>query len=284
MLSYRHAFHAGNHADVLKHLIQVQIIDYLGQKDKPFWYIDTHAGAGAYSLTEGYATKTAEYVDGVARLWQRDDLPPAGARYLEVVRSINPDGELRHYPGSPWFAAETMNRSEKLRLFELHPSDFQLLGECFADAGRRIKVEKNNGFEALKSILPPPPRRALVLIDPPYEDKGDYQRVVNAMQESLKRFATGTYAIWYPLLQRPEIKDMVAQLKALPCQSWLDVTLTVRTPSKEGFGMHGSGMFIVNPPWTLQATLNDTLPWLTTALAVDKGAWHSVEYRENSQG
>lgn len=282
MLSYRHAFHAGNHADVLKHLIQIQIIDYLGQKDKPFWYIDSHAGAGAYSLTEGYATKTAEYVDGVARLWQCDDAPPAVARYLDVVKGINPDGQLRYYPGSPWFAAQTMHASEKLRLFELHPSDHKLLGECFADAGRRIKVERGNGFEALKSVLPPPPRRALVLIDPPYEDKSDYQHVVNAMKESLKRFATGTYAIWYPLLQRPEIKDMVAQLKALPCQSWLDVTLTVRTPSKEGFGMHGSGMFIVNPPWTLAATLQQTLPWLSERLAVDKGAWHSIDYRENA--
>ena len=159
MLSYRHAFHAGNHADVLKHLIQVQIIDYLGQKAKPFWYIDTHAGAGAYSLTEGYATKTAEYVEGVARLWQRDDAPAAVKRYLEVVAAINTDadGALRYYPGSPWFAAETMAGSEKLRLFELHPSDHQLLQDCFADAGRRVRIERANGFEAIKSLLPPPP-------------------------------------------------------------------------------------------------------------------------------
>lgn len=281
MLSYRHAFHAGNHADVLKHLIEVQILDYLGQKDKAFWYIDTHSGAGAYSLEEGYATKTAEYVDGVARLWQRDDAPEAVSRYLEVVRSMNADGQLRHYPGSPWFAAEVMNPQEKLRLFELHPSDHQLLAECFADAGRRVKVEKTNGFEALKSILPPPPRRALVLIDPPYEEKADYARVVTAMKESLKRFATGTYAIWYPLLQRQEVKEMLASLRKLPCHSWLDASITVRTPSKDGFGMHGSGMFIVNPPWTLEATLKDTLPWLTEVLATDKGAWHSLEYQEN---
>lgn len=283
MLSYRHAFHAGNHADVLKHLIQVQIIDYLGQKAKPFWYIDTHAGAGAYSLTEGYATKTAEYVEGVARLWQRDDAPAAVKRYLEVVAAINTDadGALRYYPGSPWFAAETMAGSEKLRLFELHPSDHQLLQDCFADAGRRVRIERANGFEAIKSLLPPPPRRALTLIDPPYEDKADYQHVVKAMKEALKRFATGTYAIWYPLLQRAEVKEMVQDLKKLPCHSWLDATLTVRTPSKDGFGMHGSGMFIVNPPWTLHATLQETLPWLSKALALDDGAWHSLEYREN---
>ncbi|MGL6046028.1 MAG: 23S rRNA (adenine(2030)-N(6))-methyltransferase RlmJ, partial [Vogesella sp.] len=185
------------------------------------------------------------------------------------------------YPGSPWFAAETMAGSEKLRLFELHPSDHQLLQDCFADAGRRVRVERANGFEAIKSLLPPPPRRALTLIDPPYEDKADYQHVVKAMKEALKRFATGTYAIWYPLLQRAEIKEMVKDLKGLPCHSWLDATLTVRTPSKDGFGMHGSGMFIVNPPWTLHATLQETLPWLSQALAVDDGAWHSLEYREN---
>lgn len=280
MLSYRHAFHAGNHADVLKHLVEVQILDYLGQKGA-FWYIDTHAGAGAYSLTEGYATKTAEYVDGVARLWQREDAPAAVQRYLEVVRGMNQDGELRHYPGSPWFAAEVMAGSEKLRLFELHPSDFDLLSHCFADAGRRVKVEKANGFEAIKSILPPPPRRALTLIDPPYEDKGDYQHVVRAMKEALKRFATGCYAIWYPLLQRKDVGDMLRELKKLPCHSWLDVSLTVRKPSQDGFGMHGSGMFVVNPPWTLKAELESVLPWLTDALAVDAGASYDLAFHEN---
>ncbi len=277
MLSYRHAFHAGNHADVLKHFVLHQLLQYLNQKDKPYWFIDTHAGAGVYALDEGYATKNAEFESGIARLWSRNDLPPPLTDYLALVRDLNAEAPRKLYPGSPMVAHRTLRADDRLRLFELHPSDFKLLQENFQQAGRRAKVEQADGFAGLKALLPPPPRRALILIDPPYEEKQDYQRVPAALEDALKRFETGTYAVWYPLLQRPESRNFAERLKRLPAKSWLHVSLTVQTPSPDGFGMHGSGMFVLNPPWTLHATLKETMPWLTKTLAQDDGASFVLE-------
>ncbi len=277
MLSYRHAFHAGNHADVLKHFVLQQLLHYLNQKDKPYWFIDTHAGAGVYALDQGYAAKNSEYESGIARLWSRDDLPPPLADYVDLVRGLNAKDMLRLYPGSPWVADRILRTDDRLRLFELHPADFKLLQENFIDAQRRVKVEQADGFAGLKALLPPPPRRGLVLIDPPYEEKQDYQRVPAALEDALKRFETGIYAVWYPLLQRPESRQFVDKLKRLPARSWLHASLTVNTPSPDGFGMHGSGMFILNPPWTLHDTLKQTMPWLSAALAQDAGAGYVLE-------
>lgn len=277
MLSYRHAFHAGNHADVLKHLVLVHLTRYLCQKDKPFWYIDTHAGAGAYALDTGYAAKLAEYRGGIGRLWERRDLPEALAPYLDVVRAFNPDGRLINYPGSPRFALQTMREQDRLRLFERHSKDARLLTEAFADAGRQVIVEAGDGFAGLKALLPPPPRRALVLIDPSYEEKSDYERVVLALKEALTRFAGGTYALWYPQLTRLESHELPQRLKRLPAKSWLHVALRVAEPAKDGFGMHGSGIFVANPPWTLHDTLAGVMPFLADALAVDGGAGFTLE-------
>lgn len=272
MLSYRHAFHAGNHADVLKHFVLVQSSRYLAQKDKPFWLVDTHAGAGLYALDTGYATQLKEYEGGIGKLWARPDLPDALADYVDLVRACNPDNQLRFYPGSPWLALQTLRPQDRLRLFELHGSDSKILQENFADQGRRVSVTTANGFDALKALLPPPPRRALVLIDPPYETRDDYPNVIAALQEGLARFATGTYAIWYPQLARMEARQLPDKLKQLPIRNWLHVTLSVRTPSEDGFGMHGSGMFVINPPWTLHKTLEDIMPYLVEVLGQDAGA------------
>jgi 23S rRNA (adenine2030-N6)-methyltransferase len=281
MLSYRHAFHAGNHADVLKHFVLMQLLQYLNQKDKPWWFIDTHAGAGLYALDQGYAAKNAEYESGIAGLWKRDDLPAALAEYVDLVRGLNPDGVLRLYPGSPWVAQQALRTEDRLRLFELHPADFKLLTDNFREAGRRVKVEQADGFTALKALLPPPSRRGLVLIDPSYEEKQDYQRVPAALVEALKRFETGIYAVWYPLLQRPESHQFAEKLKRLPVKSWLHVSLTVNTPAADGFGMHGSGMFVLNPPWTLHTTLKQVMPWLVRVLGQDAGAAFSLEIQES---
>ncbi|MGB7989527.1 MAG: 23S rRNA (adenine(2030)-N(6))-methyltransferase RlmJ [Candidatus Methylophosphatis roskildensis] len=280
MLSYRHAFHAGNHADVLKHLVLVQLLRYLNQKDKPYWFIDTHAGAGAYSLTRGYATQLAEFKNGIARLWTRDDLPAAVGDYVDVIRAANPDGRLRHDPGSPRVALAAMREIDRLRLFELHPSDHALLVRNLADAGRRVVIQHGDGLVGLKSLLPPPPRRALTLIDPSYEVKTDYQHVVQALRDALSRFPGGVFALWYPLLARSEAQKLPARLRLLPTTSWLEVTLRVTAPSPEGIGIHGSGMFIANPPYTLRATLQDTLPWLAQALAQDDGAGFTLDSHE----
>ncbi|AXK39945.1 23S rRNA (adenine(2030)-N(6))-methyltransferase RlmJ [Crenobacter cavernae] len=278
MLSYRHAFHAGNHADVLKHWLLVELAEYLNQKDKPYWYIDTHAGAGYYALDSEYAQKNAEFDTGVGRLWQRSDAPATLARYLDIVRSANPDGTLRHYPGSPGFAREVLRPDDRLRLFELHPTDYVHLADNFKQE-KRARVEKADGFALLKSLLPPAPRRALTLIDPPYEDKKDYRRVVDTLEDALKRFPGGVYAVWYPLLQRAEVREMKKQLAKLPAKGWLDVELAVRTPSADGFGMHGSGLFVLNPPWTLPERIKATLPYLVKTLAEDKGAAFKLDYQ-----
>ena len=277
MLSYRHAFHAGNHADVLKHLVLVQLIRYLGQKDNPFWVIDTHAGAGAYSLDSGYAVKLAEYKDGIGRLWARNDLPPVLADYVALVRRMNPDRRLQNYPGSPYFALWTLREQDRLRLFELHSKDARLLHENFQDTGKQVIVEATDGFAGLKALLPPPPRRALVLIDPSYEEKQDYERVIHALKESLTRFPGGTYALWYPQLTRLDAHELPSRLKRLHAKSWLHVALRVREPAKDGFGMHGSGMFILNPPWTLHDTLVGIMPYLVDVLALDAGAGYTLE-------
>ncbi len=281
MLSYRHAFHAGNHADVLKHFVEMQLLRYLGQKDKPYWYIDTHAGAGCYSLDSGYATQNAEYESGIARLWDRDDLPAALAEYVALVKGLNPDGQMKLYPGSPLVASETLRAQDKLRLYELHPTDHELLQENFAGQGSQVLMYQTDGFGALKALLPPPPRRALVLIDPPYEEKQDYQRVVTALGEGLHRFANGVYAVWYPQLQRADAQQLPENLKRLPVKSWLNVALTVQQPSAEGFGMHGSGMFILNPPWTLHGVLQEVMPYLSKHLAQHEHAYYTLESSED---
>ena len=275
MLSYRHAFHAGNHADVLKHFVLAQVLSYFNQKDKPYWYIDTHAGAGMYALDAGYALQNAEFKTGIAPLMKAasvKNLPPELADFTQLIQSFNVDNKLNLYPGSPAIAKQLIRADDKMRLFELHPSDCKLLLENFSGQGRTVKIEMQDGFAGIKAILPPPTKRAAVLIDPPYEEKQDYQRVVTCIKESLLRFAIGTYIVWYPLLQREEPLNMVQKLKGLNLPNWLNVTLTVQHPSPEGFGMHGSGLFIVNPPWTLPEILKNNLPVVVDLLGQDDGA------------
>ena len=277
MLSYRHAFHAGNHADVLKHLILIQIAQYMGEKPTPFWIIDTHAGAGHYALDSAHASKLAEYRDGIGRLWEAKGLPPAAADYVDFIRLQNPDGQLRHYPGSPWLASQLLRDGDRLRLYELHSSDVKLLQECFRNGGRQIMITAGDGFAGLKAVLPPPPRRALVLIDPSYETRDDYSNVVKGLQDALKRFPTGTYALWYPMLSKPEAVKLPNRLKALGADNWLHATLQTKAPSRDGFGMHSSGMFIINPPWTLEKKLHETLPVLASLLSQGQGSGFSID-------
>jgi 23S rRNA (adenine2030-N6)-methyltransferase len=279
MLSYRHAFHAGNHADVLKHAVVVQLLRYLGQKEKPYWYVDTHAGAGVYSLAEGYAAKTAEFETGIGKLWHRTDLPAAVANYVEQVSALNPDGQMRFYPGSPYLAWRLMRPQDRVRLFELHTTEIEILRHNFRDAGRRAMLYAGDGFDGIKALLPPPPRRALVLIDPSFEDKRDYARTLTCVEESLKRFATGVYAIWYPQVVRGESQRFPEQLKRLQPTNWLHVTLTVSHPPADGFGLYGSGMFILNPPHTLAAAMKEALPYLVDVLGQDDAAQYKVESR-----
>ncbi|OWW21279.1 23S rRNA (adenine(2030)-N(6))-methyltransferase RlmJ [Noviherbaspirillum denitrificans] len=290
MLSYRHAFHAGNHADVLKHVVLIQLLRYLGQKETPYMYIDTHSGAGVYALDTGFANKSREYETGIAKLWDRKDLPEPVAEYMQLIKDMNPAGKMRYYPGSPYCADQVAREQDRIRLFELHPSDGKLLEDNFrkleehaaaqgqrSGRGKRVMITKDDGFVGLKSLLPPPSRRGLVLIDPPYEVKDDYRRVKDTLADALTRFPTGTYAVWYPVLQRMESRELPDKLKRLQGKDWLNVTLSIGAPSPDGFGLHSSGMFVVNPPWTLEPMLRDMMPFLVSALGRDGQAKFTLE-------
>lgn len=294
MLSYRHAFHAGNHADVLKHMVLIQLLRYLGQKDPAYMVVDTHAGAGVYALDGTYASKNAEYETGIAPLWDRKDLPPVVKEYVDIVKSLNPSGKMRYYPGSPYCAEQVMREQDRLRLFELHPTEGKVLADNFRKLeahaaeqgkrptarGKRVMVTAGDGFSGMKALLPPPSRRGLVLIDPPYEDKRDYSHVVNVLKDALVRFPTGMYAVWYPVLQRNESIQLPEKLKRLGAKSWLNVTLAIHGPAPDGFGLHNSGMFILNPPWTLEPMLREVMPYLVDVLGRDETAGFVLESEE----
>ena len=296
MFSYRHAFHAGNHADVLKHFVTIQLLQYLNQKDVAYTYIDTHSGAGLYELDGNFASKNAEYETGIGPLWNLSDMPEAIKEYVDLIKAMNPSGKMRYYPGSPYIADQVAREQDRLRLFELHPADAKLLADNFRKLeehaaaqgirptvrGKRVIVDRNDGFASLKALLPPPSRRALVLIDPPYEDKQDYKKTKDVLAEALKRFPGGTYAVWYPLLQRMESREFAGKLKQLPAASWLNVVLTIRKPTPDGFGLHSSGMFILNPPYTLEPMLKQVMPWLVQALGKDSGARFTLESGDQS--
>jgi 23S rRNA (adenine2030-N6)-methyltransferase len=306
MFSYRHAFHAGNHADVLKHTVLIAVLRHLTQKEAALTVLDTHAGAGLYRLDGDYAETSGEAADGIlrlARLHESNDklseaarkivaggMAPALQDYLDLVASFNSKGGLRVYPGSPFIIQHLLGERDKLKLFELHPTDAKSLSANIAqlEAGRQVAVLREDGFEGYKKFLPPPVRRALVLCDPSYEIKSDYARVTAMMADALKRFPTGTYAVWYPVIPRPEAHDLPRKLKTLATKAgkgWLHATLTVKssklTTDEEGDvkrpGLPASGMFVINPPHTLKAALQAALPQMAVLLAQDRNAAFTLE-------
>lgn len=302
MFSYRHAYHAGNHADVLKHLTLVALLQYLGQKDTAVSVVDTHAGAGVYRLDQEQARTSGESDAGFRRLLLAANqahstgqtVPPAVRDYLDVVQSFNPSSHGRVYPGSPWIAQAWLRPQDKLKLFEVHPTDARLLEKQVAELGRgkQIEVRRSNGFDGLKALLPPPSRRALVLIDPSYELKPDYTAVTDTLEDALQRFPTGTYAVWYPVIGRPEAHALARKLKSLSerhGRTWAQAELNVGLTPQEGQSaqaaqgrahapLRASGMHIINPPYTLAPLWRDTLPWLVQALRAPVGAGWTVEH------
>lgn len=295
MFSYRHAFHAGNHADVLKHTVLLAILRHLVQKDAALTVFDTHAGAGLYRLDGDYATTSAEAAEGFLKL-VASALPhpvaPALQDYVDLVAGFNTQGSHKIYPGSPFIIQRVLadRGRDKLKLFELHPTDTKTLTANIAqlEAGRQIAILREDGFEGLKKFLPPPSRRALVLCDPSYELKTDYGRVAEMVADALQRFATGTYAVWYPIIPRPEAHDLPRKLKTLANKAgkpWLHATLTVKSSKllkdNEGEvvrpGLPASGVFIINPPHTLKAALKDALPQMAALLKQDSHATSSLD-------
>ena len=306
MFSYRHAFHAGNHADVLKHTVLIAALQYLTEKDAVLTVIDTHGGAGLYRLDGDYAETSGESADGIFRLLSAKNraiikaraeskslatgVAPALQAYLDMVSSFNAPTTLKVYPGSPFIIQRLLRPHDKLKIFELHPTDAKTLTANIAqlEAGRQIAVLRDDGFEGLKKFIPPVVRRALVLCDPSYEIKSDYARVAAMAGDALKRFPTGTYAYWYPIIPRPEAHDLPRKLKTLATKagkSWLNVSLTVKsskiTTDKLGEevrpGLPASGMFIINPPHTLKASMAAALPQMVEMLGQDRHASFGLE-------
>ncbi|MCI4430807.1 MAG: 23S rRNA (adenine(2030)-N(6))-methyltransferase RlmJ [Burkholderiales bacterium] len=278
MLAYRHAFHAGNHADVLKHIVLSLVLRHMNDKPKPYRLIDTHAGAGGYSLQGDHARKKREFEQGIARLMERDDLPPAVADYVGLVKQFNAAGKLEQYPGSPALARFLLRPGDQHRLFEIHPTEHRILAAYLADA-KHVEVMDRDGFEGLKSQVPPSTRRAVVLIDPSYEGRGDYGRVIATLRDAISRFAEGVYIVWYPQVNKLEAAQLPKRLIALAPKGWLHASLTVQESNQPGFGLNGSGVVVINPPHTLHAQLKTVLPFLTQALGQYAGAHHHLEHR-----
>jgi 23S rRNA (adenine2030-N6)-methyltransferase len=281
MLAYRHAFHAGNHADVLKHLVLCQVLVHMAEKEKPFTLIDTHAGAGGYSLEGRYAQTKNESESGIARLWERRDLPAALAHYVSLVRDFNGGGDapLTQYPGSPAFAQMLLRATDPLHCCELHPTDERIL-RSYLSARKHAKITLGDGFDALPHELPPPSRRGVVLIDPPYEMKTDYVCTLGAVREALSRFATGVILVWVPQLATVESRELPRRLlnaAAAAPKGVLHARLTVAEPGERGFGLIGSSMVVINPPHGLADTLREVLPFLKSALGRFAGASFALE-------
>lgn len=285
MFSYRHAFHAGNHADVLKHTVLIATLQHLTQKEAALTVIDTHAGAGLYRLDGDTAQTSGEAEEGVFELLRRletmeDDLAPALTDYVELVAGFNPSGVLKHYPGSPFIAQRLLREQDRLKLFELNPADARSLRLNVEqlEAGRQIQHAMEDGFEGSRKYLPPPSRRGLVLVDPSYELKSDYGRVTSYVEEMLKLFATGTFAVWYPVIPRPEAHDLPRKLKNMALRagkSWLHASLAIKSgkpaPGQRA-GLAESGIFIINPPFKLRPALQQALPQMVALMGQDRHA------------
>ncbi|MGZ5028570.1 MAG: 23S rRNA (adenine(2030)-N(6))-methyltransferase RlmJ [Methylobacter sp.] len=275
MLSYRHSFHAGNFADVLKHIILIQSLDYLSTKDKPLCCIDTHAGPGKYELDSEYAQKNREFDNGIGKLWRRNDLPECVARYVSLIKRFNKPDQLTRYPGSPLIAKQLLRDKDRLCLFELHNTEIKLLN-AVADKDKRIKVFHSDGLKDSLKLLPPLERRGLILIDPSYEIKSDYLQVVETLIAMHKRFATGTYALWYPVVDRNRNQELERAIQNSGIKDVQLFELGMHTDSN-AHGMTASGMIVINPPWTLSAEMKQVLPWLANVLGNHGEGFYRIE-------
>ena len=275
MLSYRHAFHAGNHADVFKHWILSLILEALIRKEKPFFVLDTHAGAGRYMLDGEMAQRNGEFRGGIGRIWTTSERYPALAPYLSAIRTTNPGRDLHWYPGSPRIMRHFLRAQDRMILTELHPTDRVILSREF-EGDRQVRVEARDGYEALKALLPPKERRGLVHIDPAFERKDERARLAEAVQEAHRRWATGIYAIWYPIQDRSGADDLCRRIRRLGIPKTLVAECNIAAPSPER--LTGSGMIIINPPYPLEETLATELPGLVQALEMPEGGSHRLEW------
>ncbi|MCL1079872.1 23S rRNA (adenine(2030)-N(6))-methyltransferase RlmJ [Parashewanella spongiae] len=263
MLSYRHSFHAGNFADVIKHIVQVEILEHLLKKDKPFEYIDTHSGAGLFSIKSDDMQKLQEYNNGIAKL-DSNNFPEISS-YFEAIQAYNGSKRLEFYPGSPAIAKHFLRTHDRAWLYELHPQDFKHLTSNIGQ-NRKVKIAQEDGLKGMNSIVPTKSRRALILIDPSYEVKAEYELVIESVIKAYGKFSTGVYAIWYPVVERNTINMMERKLKNSGIKNIQQFELGIASDSS-GRGMTSSGMFVINPPWTIKSKMSSLLPKLAQTLA-----------------
>lgn len=276
VLSYRHIFHAGNFADVFKHALLTRLLIALAGKEKPYLYLDTHAGIGRYDLKHVWAQKAREYENGIARVWKAKDAPAALAPYLEAVRELNPGGRLRYYPGSPLIAKRFLRAGDRMVLVELGKTDHEALQDVFAHE-KRVAVQSMDAYKALKAYLPPPERRGLVLIDSSFDVAREFHRIVKAMKEAYGRWATGTYAIWYPLMEPAAMRDFLGSVERSGLRKVLRLEIVVRERDETGI-IPGCGMLVVNPPWRFKEEAGAMLKWLAPKLVVSGPGGSLVEW------
>lgn len=267
MLAYRHLFHAGNFADVFKHALLAQLVLGLAKKDKPFFCLDTHAGIGHYDLTHEWARKNAEYKAGISLVWARKDVPAEMSPYLDAVRAANVDGKLNFYPGSPRIVRRLMRAHDRLALTELNKRDFEVLDKLFAN-DRQAQVRLLDGYQALKAFLPPPERRGLVFIDSSFDRAQEFKRLGDGFAEAHKKFATGVYALWYPLMDPIAMNAFERRVAATGIRKILQLELSVRDLGISG-SVRGCGMLVVNPPFGFETAAKKILAWLWPVLAQD---------------
>lgn len=273
MLSYRHAFHAGNFADVLKHSVLTLVLDYMTRKEKGFHYIDSHSGAGMYQLADEYAQKTGEYKEGIAKLINEPNISEPLQSYIDLIKALNPTSEnddknnLTLYPGSPGIAKRFMRRQDSTHLFELHPTDIEHLHD-FCYRWKKVFVKQSDGYQGVLGLVPPPSRRGVVLIDPPYELKEDYNKAVKTIIKAYAKFATGTYILWYPVVKRALVEQMTYTFSKSAVKNVLQVEFCLENDTDE-YGMTGTGLFIVNPPWQLATQLTEILPYMKDKLGTN---------------
>lgn len=269
-MNYRHAYHAGNHADVLKHIVLARIFALMARKDTPFAFLDSHSGIGLYDLLGDEASRTGEWESGIGRLYGRDDLPELLQDYLGVVSALNPDGGLEFYPGSPELGRRLTRPQDRVMLNELHPEDGRLLKANMAGE-RRIAVHQGDGWLLPRAFLPVPEKRGVLLIDPPFEQPDDLERCVTALDEAIGRMRQTVVAIWYPIKDRRQLKRFYQRLEKSSAPKLLRVELCVH-PADTADRLNGSGLVIANPPWPLDEELRGLLPWLAETLAQSEGS------------
>lgn len=279
MLSYRHAYHAGNFADVQKHAVLALLAQALCRKDKPWLYLDTHAAAGHYDLGSDAARHGAEYERGILRLWRCTDVAASLQPYLNAVAAVNgtaTPAPLRRYPGSPRIARHFMRDHDRMTLCELHPQEIDNLRSEFGRE-RNVSIVHGDGYQALNSHLPPKERRGLVLVDPSYERADEWERVVDAIGTAHQRWPTGVYALWYPIQERPRIERFHKRLQGTGINKMLCAELWVY-PDDAALRLNGSGVVVINPPWQLEAAIEEAMDYLWRVLSPEGVGGRRVEW------